>query len=50
MGRGFLDELESQRRSGGCVGVSLDLQNDGADVTLTDKLLLKFTVLSWNKI
>lgn len=42
--------MESQRRSGGRVGVSLDLQNDGADITSTDKLMLKCTVLSWNKI
>lgn len=33
-----------------CVGVSLDLQNDGADITLTARLLLKFTVSAWNEI
>lgn len=32
------------------MGVSLDLQNDGADITLTARLLLKFTVSGWNEI
>lgn len=32
------------------MGVSLDLQNDGADITLTARLLLKFTVAGWDEI
>lgn len=32
------------------MGVTLDLQNDGADITLTARLLLKFTVAGWNEI
>lgn len=32
------------------MGVSLDLQNDGADITLTARLLLKFTVAGWDEM
>lgn len=38
------------KTEGCCVGVSLDLQNDGADITLTARLLLKFTVAGWDEI
>lgn len=32
------------------MGVSLDLQNDGAHITLTARLLLKFTVAGWDEM